>query len=363
MNKSRIGKLVGASVLVAGLAATGGPALAQTASGQVSVTYETFAGCPNCRTLVLTDYSGSTLKGLDLSSGTNGFIAQVQDNGVDPAAAGNFSVFATMSNLYAYDPSTQTYTCGVSIPSSAVQMTSLPSLLNASNLSAAVQPVFQITGDISSLIDTTVLAALPGITVQTSPVITGVHSETNSALAQADEAGGSALTTLVGTLLGNLPLTLTSGPGGAFTNPAAPPANSGCTNPGGTATQVPVLNGALNIPALPALPPLLSDIKTKLGTLSVAQMITDKILDSNSAINLISSATNIPAPDLQTGGVLATLLPQLESTLKGTITGLVDAATTMTGNYGAQPVMAISAPNATPDSYQGALTVTLTSGS
>lgn len=371
MNRSRMVKLAGASVLIGSIAATGGPALAapQTASGSVSVTYGTTSGCGTCRTLVLQNYDGSTLNGLDLSSGTNGFIAQVQDTGINPAALGNFSVFATMSNLYAYDTTTKAYTCGVSIPSSAVQLTSLPSLLNANGLKATVQPVFQVAGDLSSIIDSSVLALLPGITVQTNPVVTGVQAQTDAALTQADEVGGSTVSNLVGSLLNNLPLTLTSGPSGNFATPDAPPAGSNCPAPGGTATQLPVLNGALNLPASPALPPLLSDVQKKLGSLSVTQMVTDGFLDPNSALNLVSTATNIPASDLQpaTGtqpaGPLNSLLTPLENALTGTVTGLVDSATTITGNYGAQPVMAISAPNAAADSYQGALTVTLTSGS
>lgn len=358
MNESTLGKLAGAAVLLVGLAGAATPALAAGSSGSVPVTFATSAGCSTCRTLVLSNYDGSSLTGLDLSSGANGFIAQVQDTGIDPAALGNFSVFSTMSNLYAYDSKTNTWNCNVSIPSSAVQMNSAPSLLNASNLSAAVQPVFKIAGNIGSLIDSTVTALLPGITITTTPVINGVQGETDAALSQADQAAGSTLTNLTGTLLAGLPVNLTSGQGGAFTNPATPPAGSNCTAPGGSATQVPVLNGALN-----SASPLLTDVQNKLGTLTVTQMIAGHYLDAATALNLISTATGIPAVDLGSGGPLSGLLTSIENTLTGTITGLVDSVTTITGNYGAQPAMAISAPSAAPASYQGLLTVTLTSGS
>lgn len=356
MNRPRLCKLAGASVLVGALAAGVTPALAAS-SGSVAVTYGASVGCSSCRTLVLSNYDGSALTGLDLSSGSNGFLADVQDTGIDPAVLGNFSVGSTMSNLYAYDSKAGTYNCNVSIPSSEIQLNSAPALLDASNMSASLQPIFKITGDISSLITSAVTAALPGTTVTVTPVIDGVQGATETALDQAAEAGGSTLTNLTGSLLSGLPVNLTSGTGGAFTTAAAPPPGSGCTGNGTGATSVPVLNGAL-----PASSPLLTDEQNQVGSPTVTQMIADGYLTASTAETLISQATGIPAADFDlTTAPFGGLLTSIEGKLTGAVTGLVSSATSISGNYGGQPVMAISAPSATPASYQGVLTVTLTS--
>lgn len=365
-------KLAAGLVVVGTLGAYGVPAMAATSStGSAVITYSTTSGCSTCRTLVLLEADGKTpLTGLNLSPGTNSFIANVVDQGVDPAALGNFSVGATMSNLYEYDQSTGTYTCTVSIPSSDVTLNSAPALLNASALSSAVQPVFSITGNLSSILTTSLTSLLGTTTVNTNPTISNVQAETDAALTQAAEAGNTAPAILSGTFLNNLPMTLSSGTGGAFATAAAPPAGSNCSGSGTGATSLPVLNGALN-GVLAGGTPLLSDTSsfvqqqtsaTTPANPTVTQMISEGYLDAATAESLISQATGVPESDLnQTTGPWAGILTDIENTLTGAVTGLVSSATTLSGTYGAEPVMAVSAPSATPANYQGVLTVTLTS--
>ena len=349
-------KLAVGAVAVAGMAAYGAPALATNISTPVTVTYSTAAGCTSCRTLVLTNPDGSALSGLNMSPGSSGFIAEVQDSGIDPAALGNFSVSSTMSNLYGYDSKTGTWNCGVSIPSGALTLESAPSLINANNLSASLQPIFTISGDISGLITSAITLALPGITVVTNPVITGVQSQADTTLTQAVEAGGSTVSNLVGTLLNNLPINLSSGTGGAFSVPAAPPTGSGCSGTGTGATSIPILNGAL-----PTTSPLPGEVQSVVGKPTVTQMITAGYVTAQQAEDLISAATNIPESDLNlTTAPFGGLLTSIENTLTGTVTGVVDSATTITGNYAAQPAVSVSAPSAAPATYQGLMTVTLT---
>jgi hypothetical protein len=345
--------------MVGALSAYGVPAMAAN-TGAPFITFSTAAGCSTCRTLLLSNTDGSNLSTLNLSSGAGAFLANVQDTGIAPAALGNFSVTATMSNLYQFDSGSNTYTCAVSIPSSAINMNSVPTLLNASGLGASLQPVLSITGNITTLITAPVLALLGGTVPVGTPDITGVQGDIQhlASLSQSELANGSAVSSLVGSLLNNLPVSLSTGTGGAFTNPAAPPSGSGCTPPGGTATAVPVLNGALSST------PLLGDLQTALGNPTVTQLITDGLISSTTAESLISSATKLQPAVLETtfAPALVPLLTQIENTLTAAVTGIVSAATTLTGTYGSEPVMGINGAGAAPATYQGVLTVTLTSG-
>jgi hypothetical protein len=356
-------RLAAASVLAGSLCAYGLPAFA-AGSGSVPITFSSSAGCTSCRTLVLSNSDGTSLTTLDLSSGSGGFVADVEDTGIAPAALGNFDVESTMSNLY--KTTTSGFDCNTFIPSGDVSLTSLPGLLDAHGLGATVQPIFSLSGSLGTVLApvTTVL----GLTVPTTTSVTGVlpsGTDPTTTLTQTLEAAPDTLTNLTGSILnsGALPIKLTSGTGGAFTNPAAPPATSGCTPPVNAATPQPVLHGLLN-GVLPSLTtPLLGVVQGLVGNPSLSTLIANNVIDAATAETLVSQVTGISTADLNlTTGPFAGLLTSIENTLVATVTGVVDSATTLTGTYGADPAMAISAPSATPATYQGVLTVTLTSG-
>ena len=346
MRKSRVGTLAVASVLVGGLAAVGAPALADSAP--VNITYALSAGCTSCRTLEVDNNDGTPISGLDLSSGSGGFLAKVHDPGIDPAALGNFYVTATMSNLYKYTAGR--YDCSVSIPSGDMTLNSSPALLDASGLSASVQPIFSLTGDLTKV--TLPILGTPLTQINMNPTVPDVTGDVSSALNQVALSGNAAVDLIGSSLPSNLPVTLGTGTGGAFTNPDTPPDPSCGTNTA-TATAVPVMTGVLSSS------PLLGEIQTKLNGSSLATLVSQGFLTSDQALTLVENATKIAASDFQ---VIPTLLSTLEPAFTATVTGLLDGATSITGNYASSPLMAISAPNATPTDYQGVLTVTLTSG-
>ena len=355
-----------AATAVLGLAAFAVPAHAAS----VPITFAVTAGCTTCRTLTLTNTDGSALSGLNLSSGSGGFLAAVADTGIDPAALGNFDVEATMTNLYK-TTGASTFDCsgaaGTSIPSSDVSLHSLSGLMDASGLTASLDPVFQITGTIALPAPVAAALATAGITPNLNPTISNVIGQSSSSLTQAQLAAGSTVSDLVGTVLGNntLPFNLGAATGGAFTVPDTSAA-SPCPVASATATTRQVMAGALNgiPPAVGTLAaPVLSDLQTAVGTPSVTLLTTTlNQIKPATAESLIASATGIPPATLDPTGLFPTLLSTIEAQLNGAVTGVVDSATSLTGTYRASPAMAITAPAATvPGTFQGVMTVTLTS--
>ena len=352
--------------VLGGLAAFSVPAHAAS----VPITFSLTAGCTTCRTLTLTNTDGSALSGLDLSPGSAGFLASVSDTGIDPAALGNFDVEATMTNLYK-KTGASTFDCsgaaGTSIPSGSVSLHSLPGLFDASGLAASLQPVFRIAGTLTLPAPVTTALSLAGITPVLTPSIPNVTGQSLTNLTQSQLAGGSAVADLVGSVLGNniLPLNLTAAAGGAFTNPDTSAA-SPCPLTSATATNRQVMAGALNQvpPAVGTLAgPVLSDLQSVVGTPTVTALTTTlNQIAPSTAESLISTATGIPVGMLDPTGLYPTLLSTIEGQMTGTVTGVVDSATSLTGTYRAAPAIAISAPAATvPGTFGGVLTVTLTS--
>lgn len=358
--------LAAATAVVGGLAAYGAPAHAAS----VPISFSAAAGCTSCRTLVLTNTDGSTLNGLNLSTGSGGFIAQVVDSGVAPASLGNFDVESTMSNLYAYDSVHNQWTCSNMIPAGDVSLSSLPNLLSASGLGALVQPVFNLSGSLNSLLTVGMLAQLPvGFLLPTTTTINGVQGAVNTALSQAQEAA-SSVTNLVGSVLNDssLPVNLNVTGSGPFTVPDLPPSASPCSNASNPnpVTQRQVLRGVLNgvLPNVTA--PLLTRATSVVGSPNLTTLIGDGYISAATAESLVSTATGISEADLNEtgGGPLAPftgLLTSIENTLTGSVASLVSSATALSGTYSAGPGMTISDPTAAPATYDGVLTVTLTS--
>ena len=324
---------------------------ARASSSGVPVSLLTSGACTSCRTLVLQDTAGNSLSGLDLTPGTAGFVAKVVDgNYLD----NGFTVVANMSNLYSYNSGTGKFDCTVTpVPSSDVSLVSNQGLLDASGLGSVVQPVFSLSGNLTSILGGLGLGGgtLSGLNVN------GITQTLN----QADLVGSGPLqnvTNLVGsslTSLTGLPLSLTGG--GAtptsFANPAAPPAGSGCTDTTGAgATNAPVMTGGL--PATPATP-LLGDLSSLIGTTpTLGSLVSGGFVNATSAINAIAQQLSIPLNLLSTS-----IITNIESTVTATLTGLVPAVTNLTGNYASSPSMSVNTSNVPAGSYRGELTITL----
>lgn len=359
-SKGKLGILASATALVGALSGLGSQA---KAAGTVPITFTAVSGGTN-RTLNLFNTDGSKPAAVNLSSGAGGFLAQVADSGIDPAVLGKFDVEATMSNLY-LSTAPSTFDCTApAIPAADVQLASLPNLLDANGLNAVLQPILTLTGNLSVL-NTSTLSVVGISFPNTTTTITGVNSQLTSTVSQALMAG-SSLSDLTGAVLSNgaLPFDLssTSATPSAFTN--EDPTNSPCPDSSAnTPTQRQVLHGALN--TLPG--PLQGEVQTVLNKLSnpsapsnptLSWLVSQGYVSATTAESLIETATGLTATQLNgTTG----LLSSIESTLTATVTGVVSAATQLTGTYGANPSLNINAPGAAPGSYQGVLTVTMTS--
>lgn len=349
--------MLGIAALVGGTGLIGQPARASS----VPVTFTTASSCNTCRTLVLQDAAGGSLSTLDLSSGAAGFLAEVQDN---QYLDNGFTVQATMSNLYHY--ASGAWTCANPVSSNVVSMASNQSLIDANGLGSALQPVWVLSGDISSVLSGLGLPLLNGVLPTTNPVTVSGASQV---LTQAQETGNALTDELGSTLSGltGLPISLTGSSKAPFASPAAPPTGSGCTDTTGSgATSLTVLNGGL--PATPVTPvtPLINDlysvISTALGSTvsgvappTLFQLgSTTSFVNAANAVDQIASAIGIPL-NLVTGSIATSIEKDVTATLSSTLS----TVTSLTGNYSASPAMSISTAGIPAGSYRGQLTITL----
>lgn len=333
--------VVGASAAM--LALLSGPAY----GAGVNVTYS--SGAPaGGRTLTLQDTKGNdlTTAGLDLSSGSNNFIAKVVDTNY---ADKGFTVEATMSNLYEYDSSTGNYTCGTMVPSSAVTLSS-PGGLEISGVGLNVTPNFILSGSLPA-----------GSLVSTLDSSNGQIQGVAQTLTQSQILGAANSGTLYGTalagVLSELPVQVSTPVGGPFTSPAADPPGASCgvTATNATPTSVPVMTATT-----PA--GLLTDVQNALTSAlngspaTVANLITAGYLDPTAVQNLLLTVTGLPL------SVLQPLLPSLESTLTGalnSVTPVVPVDTTQSGTYSSDPAVAVNTSGIGAGSYKGLMTITL----
>lgn len=333
------------------LASLAAPAMASTS---VNVSLSTPA---DQRTLNLYEPNGSTpLTSTDLSSGSSNFIAQVVDNGYSDTS---FTVQATMSNLYSYVNGS--YQCSATpIPSSAITLSSPSGLLTVGGVSAAVTPVFQMIGTLTS-------SLLPGLT--TSIPLTGTLVDgtlPTTPLSQSTLTGSSA-TSLFGTTLsgveGNLPVSLsTPATGTAFTNPDAQPT---CDPNATNATPAQIMHGTANPAGL--LNDLISEITTTVGTASptLQQLVNAGYLTSSAVSAVLEQNTTLMNALGGLSGLtadLSTILNDITTSISASGTNpmsLLSGATSQSGNYEASPTLAVTVPPGAAGSYQGLMTVTL----
>lgn len=353
MKSRRTSAVLGIAALVGSTGLIGLPARASS----VPVTFTTASSCNTCRTLVLQDAGGHALSALDLSSGTAGFLAEVQDN---QYLDNGFTVQATMSNLYHF--ANGTWSCGSPVPSNDVSMASNQSLIDANGLGSVFQPVWTLSGNISSVLSGLGLPLLNGVLPTTNPLTTSGASQT---LTQAQETG-NALTDELGSTLGGLtglPLSLTGSSKSAFAAPAAPPAGSGCTDTTGAgATSLPVISGGLPAtPVTPLINDLYSVVSSAVGSTvsgaapaTLTQLASNGFVNGTTVVNQIAQSIGIPL-----NLVTSTVASQIETDVTATLSSTLSTVTSLTGNYSASPDMTINTAGIPAGSYKGQLTITL----
>ena len=354
--RSRVRLAVIGTTVAALAAATAAPALA--ASSGVPVSFAS-AAPGGTRTLVLDDTQGNALTALDMSSGTNSFIAKVLDS--NNYVNKGYTVQATMSNLYGFNSGTGTWNCNQVVPSSKLSLTSPSSLLNVTGLAAGLTPVFSLSGNLSGILGG--LLGLGSGTISGSPVTGLAQSLTQGNLVGAGNTGNLFGSTLTG-LLGQLPIgILGNTTGSAFTNPDIDPTGSNCNivTSGTNATQVPVMSGTANGSGL------LSDVTnlvesltgtTGTGLPNATQLISAGLLNQGSVLSLVCSVLSI-ACNLLSGLQITNILNTLTDNLTTSPLTLLSGVTGQSGTYSSQPGMAINTSGITAGGYKGTMTVTL----
>lgn len=343
----------------AALAAASTPALASN-SVNVSLT------ASGTRTLNLYEPDGKTLlTATDLSSGSSNFIAQVQDSAYNNQA---FTVQGTMSNLYPYSGSS--YNCnGTPIPSSAISLSSPSGLLTVGGVSAALTPVFTMSGQLTNA--TIALIPLASPVTLTGTTVNGTLPTTP--ISQSTLTGSSAANLFGSTLSSvdsSLPINLsTPGTGGAFTNPDVHPTCQPSVST--AATPVQMMHGAANPTGLVA--DLITEISTATcsGTAlgmapALSRLVCAGYLTDNAVSTALQANTTL-MNDL--GGLvgltanLGTIEDTIQAPLDSTNLSLLSGATSQSGNYDASPSLQVKVPSGSDGTYKGVMTVTLVDGS
>lgn len=341
--------MLGISVAALGAGAT--PAMASSTSAPpVTVSLTSNGGS---RTLSLWQPDGTTpLTTTDLSSGTSNFIAQVKDATYSNT---DFTVQATMSNLY-------TSNCSSMIPSSAISLTSPTNLLTVAGVSANLTPVFNVAGTLTS-------TQVPELLTSTLPVSSTVSGELptgQTPLSQSQITSGSTLANLVGPTasgLGtDLPVNLanTIGTPQAFQTADAQPT----CDPGVVGSPVQIMSGTADPTGL--LGPLESLISSTVGTVgsngpTLSQLVAAGYLTNSQVSTMLQGITGLTS---LVGVNLTGDLSSIESTLTASLTTVTSATGSLvqTGSYSSSPSLSVDAskiPGA--GSYTGLMTVTLVS--
>lgn len=339
----------------------------------------TVVGLGGTRQFSVEDVLGNPLTAIDLGTGgSQPFRTHVQDASFLPNLTGNYSVTATMNNLYLKTGSTYDY--ATKIPSSAVKVGFGGNPLSATGLSLSALPHLSVSGVLSNCttvaLDSTLRSAL-GLSV-----LGAVLDPSNTALTTLCTALGGAGATVDGVVDGvvqtltptiasvlDLPTALGGAVGGTFTNPSY---GAGTVGAGDTA-------GAASAPAATAVSlmtgtqGLSSNLVTMLTSL-VDSTIAGLPLVGGTGVTAKSTVDKVVAGLTASGstaveGALASVLANLSAANKVTvINDLLDTVTTVapvigdlkgvTGNYYGLPVLTATPSAPVAGNYGGTMTVT-----
>ncbi len=291
------------------------------------------------RTLYVETMLGEPLTSLDFGAvRSQPFRVRVVDSAMDRAG---FTVSATMTNLYKAEGSAMDFT--TAIPSSKLSVGYATSPVSAKDVTALVQPVFDLGATVGGTLCTTIqaLQTLNGITP-------------NCVIDLQDVTGKLQTVPLAADLnaLPSLPLVPQVGDSGFFENPAfagvAATAPKPADAPGATSKRL-VQGTALSTDAV------LSRIQTALNTTVSTKPLADKV-DTTVVTSLLRDALTADVfKDLT-----STEVQQLIDALTATLNTLTPAGVLgQSGTYLSFPKLNVTVPDGTPKGdYKGTLVVT-----
>lgn len=297
------------------------------------------------RTMTLKSLSGDALTGITLgTAGSGGFLTNVTDAQYERAG---YQVTANLSDLYAYDEGS--FDCGTAIPSNAFSLDYVADPLSLTDVAALPEP----TWDLSGTLDATT-ASLLGIS-------------TDTLIEALDVTGERIDRTLDGIFEGaedNLPIKVSTGTTGAFTDPGPHPT---CDGGAATPTTRSLLEG--DVSNLGDLFTWVTDEVTSAADANDDTTITAEELVSTGEVTDERMAERVRQALADAGvdlGLLDTLLADGSLTMDDIYDDLVatlDAIGDLigqTGTYNSLPKLVASVPDETPaGTYRGTLTVTL----
>lgn len=316
-----------AGVAVAASAALTLPAAAQT----VDVTLTNPSGN---RVVTVEDMTGSALSSLDFGKNRElPFRVKVQDTDY---ARSDFSVSATMTNLYVDSGTALDYT--KKIGSSDVSLGSQTNPLNVLNLTATVQPV---VGTVTQLVDSTICNTLGLVATVTGSCTLSTTGLTGKVI--------DDLTLTVDSLtdLPNLPIVPQQNEQAAFTDPSYATGTAGELDPAKTttaATQRRLVAGGTN------LSPVLTELDAALAPLAL-----DALVNSDAVVADLRSQHAL-LWDLLTAAEVQSILAAADA-----IPTALTAADvlSLTGTYMSLPTLKVNVPtDAAAGSYKGTMVVT-----
>jgi hypothetical protein len=296
------------------------------------------------RTLAVKSLGGDGLTALSMGSAREApFLVNVTDLAYDRQ---DFYVTSRLSNLYRYDPVADAWFCGDAVPSSSLEIQFLVSPVIVRDVAAIAQPVLDFSAEITG-----VLAATLGLddpTTILTPVTENLQSFTTSTVSSGLED--------------TLPLKVTSGTGGAFTNrmPHDDCADAGASTP----TPVVVQDGSIsNNPTLfdwvqNVSDTIFDDADTGGdGALSTAEAVAADLVEDPAVDAAIRDA--LITLGVAEGLITSTVIGQVKALLTSandTITEILG----QTGSYTSLPKIVADVPGGTPSGlYKGEMTITL----
>lgn len=320
MRKSRF--LAGLAAIAIG--AAGVPAGAQN----VPVTLTNPSGT---RVIAIEDMTGSQLASLDFGTTRElPFRVRVQDTDYTRS---DFSVSATMTNLYVHDGTNYDY--NEKIPSAQVSLGSQANPLNVLGLTATVQPT---VNTVTTLADGTICGLL-GLSGSSCTLnTTGLTGKVVEDLAMTIDSLAD---------LPDLPIVPQANDQGAFTNPSYATGSAGELDPGKTGTAATALS---LVEGDAVLTPVLTELDGALAALPL-----DQVVNPDSVVAALQSQFPL------VWGLLSTA--QIDTILAATdavpVPLTVDGILSLTGTYLSLPTLEVNVPTtAASGNYRGTMVVT-----
>ena len=344
------------------------PAAAATSHG-TTVAMTQGAGT---RQFFVEDLAGRDLTSLDFGrGGTAGLRVRVADSDYS-AVTENFSVSATLNNLYLV--SGQSHAFGTKIPSSAVSVGFGSSPLNATGLSVNDLPTYALSGTVPSC--ATLQTLSPGVlgSITTDPnavPLCALLGAGGTAVSSVSVQGLAQTVQLTVSNLADLPVQLaTGGNTGPFTNADYTPGTIGAAD--SAAAGAPSATGRNLMTGTAAFSAgLITQLTTKLAAAVASLPVTTPTdAGARATVNSVVSALQVSGTSAiaQLGGDIAALgSAAMESAIINQLTATVGAPVQgdllgLTGSYVSFPMLTASASAPAPGSYEGTLTVTLVQG-